>query len=100
MELIDQLGGGGLALSVVEEIFGNRIWARRAIEHYLQKQVVCLARHRDEIEAPLSKRECYEALWSDASWEQPAACYAHLTEFGVKRWESGHWDDIWKDKHS
>ena len=98
MELIDQLLGEGEALHLVEGLFGNRIWARRAIEHYLQKRVICLSRHRDNSETPLSKRECYEALWTDASWEHGAACFVHLTDFGWKRWESGQWDDIWKDK--
>ena len=87
-----------MGLWAIEEIFGNRTWARHSVEHYLQKKVVCLSRQLDAIETPLSQRECYEALWSDAPWEQRAACFVHLTDFGADRWESGHWDDIWKDK--
>jgi len=99
LEFVDQLECGGVPLHLVETIFGNRTWARRTVEHYLEKKAVYLARARDEPTAQLSVRECYEQLCSDDSWGQVAPVFVHLTDYGADRWKAGEWGEIWQDNH-
>jgi hypothetical protein len=98
LKFVDELEGGGVALHIVETIFGDRVWARRTVEHYLEKKAVYLARDCDGPTSQLSVRECYELLWSDDSWGQAAPIFVHLTDYGADRWQAGEWDDVWKDK--
>jgi hypothetical protein len=90
MELIDQLKGSDLPLSLVCRLLGGDEHARKVLGHYLGKEIVVFARQ----ETVMPIWQSLGLLRSAQPLEQQDQVRVSLTNYGAKAFENGTWETI------
>lgn len=90
MDLIDQLSGDAMPLSVVRRIFCDDEHARRVLEIYVDRGVVRFLRDG----APLAGWHARRLLREDEELLSRQDIFAELTKAGGQAFDSGRWDEI------
>ena len=88
LEIIDQLEGGDLPLSVVCRFFVDDAQARRVLANYVSRGVVVLLERNDAL--PIWR--CRELLSGEIPLQQNDSIRVSLTKKGARAFADGTWN--------